>query len=67
MNEEKSNNKNIQNKKWSSIPYEIDDLPAIGLFFKELYPGPGDYGNMGFSIGKLLPKSSTHNNEIDVL
>ena len=38
--------------KWSHIPYDQKDLPAIGLFFKELYMGKGDYGIMGtFFIG----------------
>ena len=48
MNEEKSNEKNIQKKKWNHILYEHGDLPKIGLFFKELFSGMGDYGNMGF-------------------
>ena len=54
MNEKKSKSNNRQNKKWSSIPYEIDDLPVIGLFFKELYFGEGDYGNMGFFNWKIV-------------
>jgi hypothetical protein len=46
--------KPIQKKKWSHIPYEKIDLPAIGLFFKELYTGQGDYGNMGFFHWKIV-------------
>jgi len=67
MNTKKTNVTSIKIKEWSHIPYDQKDLPEIGLFFKELYSGPGDYGNMGFSIGKLLPKSSTCNNKMDVL
>ena len=50
--------KNIDNstirKKWTYIPYEQKDLPEIGLFFKELYIGKGDYGNMGFFHWKIV-------------
>jgi len=50
------NNVNISaiRKKWTHMPYEQKDLPAIGLFFKELYMGPGDYGNMGFFYWKII-------------
>ena len=54
MNSEKLKEKPIQKKKWSHIPYERMDLPAIGLFFKELYMGQGDYGNMGFFHWKIV-------------
>jgi hypothetical protein len=54
MNEEKSNEKNIQKKKWNHILYEHGDLPKIGLFFKELFSGMGDYGNMGFFNWKIV-------------
>lgn len=54
MNEEKSNEKNIQKKKWSHTPFKQKDLPAIGLFFKALYMGQGDYGSMGFFHWKII-------------
>ncbi|MBH09547.1 MAG: hypothetical protein CMG74_04185 [Candidatus Marinimicrobia bacterium] len=54
MNEEKSNEKNIQKKKWNHILYEHGDLSKIGLFFKELFSGIGDYGNMGFFNWKIV-------------
>ena len=54
MNEEKSNEKNIQKKKWNHILYEHGDLPKIGLFFKALFSGMGDYGNMGFFNWKIV-------------
>ena len=41
-------------KRWSCRPYEVKDLPAIGLFFKELYTGKGDYGDMGLFHWKIV-------------
>ena len=46
--------KSSARKKWSHIPYEKKNLPEIGLFFKELYSGTGDYGNMGFFHWKIV-------------
>jgi len=40
MNTKKINVTSTKIKEWSHIPYEQKDLPEIGLFFKELYPGP---------------------------
>jgi hypothetical protein len=45
--------KQTEKKTWSHSPYEIFDLSAIGLFFKELYMGQGDYGNMGLFHWKI--------------
>jgi hypothetical protein len=36
------------------IPYSVDDLPALGLFFKKHYPAPGEYGTMGHFQWKIL-------------
>jgi len=54
MNADELRRKQIQKKKWSHIPYKMDDLSAIGLFFKELYMGHGDYRNMGFFHWKIV-------------
>jgi len=54
MNSGKFNKKTIPKKKWTHIPFEKNDLSEIGLFFKELYFGVGDYGNMGFSHWKIV-------------
>ena len=54
MDSEKIKEKHIQRKKWSSNPYIMDDLPAVGLFFKDLYSGPCDYGNMVFFNWKIV-------------
>ena len=54
MNSEKINEKHIQRKKWSYIPYEKKDLPAIGLFFKKNYSGAGSYGSMSLFQWKIV-------------
>ena len=41
-------------KKWSYIAFNKDDLPEIGLFFKEFFIGRGNYGSMGFFHWKII-------------
>ena len=48
MASDKHIDKSAKSKRWTHTPYDQNDLPLIGLFFKELYTGQGDYGNMGF-------------------
>lgn len=54
MTSNKNIDKSLSRKKWSHVPYNQNDLPAIGLFFKELYFGQGDYGSMGFFHWKIV-------------
>jgi len=54
MTSDKNVDKSATREKCSHTPYNQNDLPAIGLFFKELYTGPGDYGNMGFFHWKIV-------------
>ena len=54
MASDKNIDKSAKRKKWSHIPYEQRDLSAIGLFFKELYTGSDEYGNMGFFNWKIV-------------
>jgi hypothetical protein len=53
MTSDNNVNKFAIRKKWTLIPYERKDLPAIGLFFKALYMGQGDYGSMGYFYWKI--------------
>jgi len=46
--------KHVQRKKWSHIPYEKKDLPAISLFFKKNYSGAGSYGSMSLFQWKIV-------------
>lgn len=41
-------------RKWTHVPFEPDDLPAIGLFFKKLYTGLGRYGTMDTFHWKII-------------
>jgi len=44
-----------ENKKhWQHVPYDRDDLPAIGSFFKKFYTGPGDYGSVCYFYWKIV-------------
>ena len=54
MKTEKINLTSSKKTKWSHVPYKIEDLPAIGLFFKLLYKGGGDYGNMALFHWKII-------------
>jgi len=47
-------NKSATRNKWLTTHYKQDDLPAIGLFFKKLYKGEGEYGNMAFFHWKIV-------------
>ena len=46
--------KSSEKKRWLPIPFSREDLPAIGLFFKELYNGINEYGSMGFFQWKIV-------------
>jgi len=54
MSSEKTIEKHRQRKKWSHIPYDHNDLPAIGLFFKKNYLGSGSYGSMSLFQWKIV-------------
>ncbi len=54
MISDKLNDHSQIRKQWSHTLYSKNDLPAIGLFFKELYMGDDDYGNMGFFHWKII-------------
>ena len=45
---------NQKRKKWLHTPFENKDLPNIGSFFKELYPGFDGYGSMGYFHWKIV-------------
>jgi len=54
MTSNKQIDKSVPKNKWAHTPFKQKDLPAIGLFFKELYKNQGAYGNMGFFHWKIV-------------
>jgi hypothetical protein len=54
MSRKRIPSKNADSKKWTHIPFEYSDLPAIERFFKEQYTGPGKYGTMGMFQWKIV-------------
>ncbi len=44
----------VVDKKWTAVPFDPFDLPAIGHFFKKQYTGTGTYGTMGLFHWKII-------------
>lgn len=40
--------------KWTATPFEGNDLPKVGLFFKNQFPGPGTYGSQSLFQWKIV-------------
>jgi hypothetical protein len=46
--------KKMNHKNWVPVNYVKNDLPLIASFFKELYKGQGNYGDMGLFHWKIV-------------